>query len=235
MLYLSNPKYNVPYVQMVGVICGGTKNRGWYCSEMGTVYKDAVCNPLLKMTEAVYPRRGSKSSPPPHKWTTSKNKSFPPLHLFLSPSVSHSAVPLTLSTVSPCPVWRSALQESGGGKMTVLFYVNAKLHVYQTANNYFARKLITVTMKKIDFPKNHFKGNLKGRMKNRLFIATEMLCWQEQKPWEGSVWECVCALLCTEQMRNPKWDLYTLLTMNLFFHGCYDFRKENSDLYKSCM
>lgn len=29
MLYLLNPKYNVPYVHMVGVICGGTKNRGW--------------------------------------------------------------------------------------------------------------------------------------------------------------------------------------------------------------
>lgn len=107
-------------------------------------------------------------------------------------------------------------------------------------------KLPTITLrenllqspwKRLISPKNHFKGKLKGRMKNRLFIGTEMLCWQEQKPWEGSVWECVCvcALLCTEQMRNPKWDLYTLLTMNLFSHGCYDFRKENSDLYKTCM
>lgn len=59
----------------------------------------------------------------------------PPLFVFLmsslslSLSVSHPPVPSALSAVSHCPV-RFSLRGAGRGKMTMLLYVNAQIHVH---------------------------------------------------------------------------------------------------------
>lgn len=148
---------------------------------------------------------------------------FRPLRLFLPLSVSHSPVPFTLSTVSTCPVWCSALQGSGGGKMTMLFYVNPQLYSMCT-------KLSTITLwenllqspqNSLIAPKIILKETSREEWKQTIYSYRDALLARVEAMGRLYVWEsvcmCVCALLCTEQMRNPKWDLYTLLTMNLFF------------------